>query len=213
MNRSRCPGWPLSLFVLLAVAGSAHASIDMTGPWVLILTDISPPTPLPASFQQIGTSLTGLSLTGTIDPTTGAFTLADNAPCNPPSSTGPTTLTGTVAPDGLTFSGTYEKGVGVMCHPFSSPVNGWRPPITCGNGVVDPGEQCDNGTNLPGGCCDPGCRFFASGTPCGSSNVCIETDACDGAGTCATGPPLACDQCSRCGPTARRMCTGPGHRL
>src|SRR5438552_7539323 len=52
-------------------------------------------------------------------------------------------------------------------------------------------------TNLPGGCCDPGCRFVASGTPCGPSNS-ISTLACDGAGTCATGPPVPCDQCSRC---------------
>ena len=81
--------------------------------------------------------------------------------------------------------------------PPPEPVMGFRVPPTCGNGVVDPGEQCDNGSNLPESCCDPLCRLVASGTSCGPAN-CIATHACDGAGTCVTGPPVPCDQCSRC---------------
>ena len=208
MQGSRYRGLSLLVFVLLAVAGSAHATINMTGRWVLILMDISA-TAQPVNFQQIGSTLTWFPLTGTIDSTTGAFTLSDNAPCEPPTSTGPTTLRGTVAPDGLTFTGAYSTGVGPLCNPFTSPVNGWRSPATCGNGVVDPGEQCDDGTNLPGGCCDPGCRFFVKGTPCGSPNICINTEACDGAGTCVPGPPIVCDQCSRCDTTAATCVPAP----
>jgi hypothetical protein len=208
--------WPvvfgLAFLVLASAVPSAQATIDMTGRWVLLFKYFIP-GPQPVTFVQTGTTLIltipGDTLTGTIDPATGALTLSDNVPCNPPFGSGPTTLAGTVAADGLTFSGTYAKGVGPMCHPASTPVNGWRSPATCGNGVVDPGEQCDNGSNLPGGCCDPGCRFFASGTPCSTANVCVNNNTCDGAGTCVTGPPLACDACSSCDATAAACVASP----
>ena len=222
MKDARYRGLGLWVFVLLAIAGSAHATINMTGRWVLGDGSV-------LEFTQVGTALTQTPpsagepgpRTGTIDPATGTFTVSDPLPCvplisctNPPECAGAQCgLAGTVAPDGLTFTGTFAcaaAGTRSCMVVSSGDVMGWRSPPTCGNGIVDPGEQCDDGTNLPGSCCDPGCRFVASGTPCGSSsNVCIETEVCDGAGTCATGPPLACDQCSRCDPTAAACVPDP----
>jgi cysteine-rich repeat protein len=75
----------------------------------------------------------------------------------------------------------------------SEPVTGTRSiPATCGNGVVDPGEQCDDGTNLPPSCCNSGCQFVAEGTSCGPTSCTAHT--CDGAGTCMTvmAPAASC---------------------
>jgi hypothetical protein len=82
MKCSRYAGSRLSLFVLLAFGGSAHATINMTGRWVIR----QPGGPVVVDFMQVGTALTMTpaftqpgSATGTIDSTTGAFTIAD--PC------------------------------------------------------------------------------------------------------------------------------------
>ncbi len=59
---------------------------------------------------------------------------------------------------------------------------------SCGNGVVDAGEQCDegvaNGTTTS--CCTAGCQFRAGGETCRlSAGVCDPTETCSGAsGTC-----------------------------
>jgi len=41
---------------------------------------------------------------------------------------------------------------------------------TCGNGVLDLGEQCDDGNTLNGDCCSATCRFEAAGSACPSTN-------------------------------------------
>jgi cysteine-rich repeat protein len=219
MKCSRHSGWRLSLFVLLAFAGSAHATISINGRWVVDATVFGTASFEVWTFAQVGTALTQTPpgygqpgpRTGVIDSTTGAFTVSDLLACHPALGPESCTVSGTVAPDGLTFTGTLSCAAPTPteCGGGEFPLMGWLSPPTCGNGVLDPGEQCDDGTNLPGGCCDPGCRFFASGTPCASGNVCIAADTCDGAGPCVPGPPLACDQCSRCDATAAGCVPAP----
>ena len=111
-----------------------------------------------------------LQLTGTIDSTTGAFTLSGPEPtfCG-----NTTTFSGTVAADGPTFTAVAECPMGVTTlYPVS--VAGSRR----GNGVLDPGEVCDGGEpelllllfhNLrvvrPKG---TSCGFFNGGVLCGT---------------------------------------------
>jgi len=54
MKCARSPGWRLSSVVLLAIAGSAHATINMTGRWVIR----QPGGPAVFDFMQVGTALT-----------------------------------------------------------------------------------------------------------------------------------------------------------
>jgi hypothetical protein len=68
---------------------------------------------------------------------------------------------------------------------------------TCGNGVVDPGEQCDGDA-----CCTPSCAVVANGNacagprdPCVFRGVCL-SGACVGAGPLAEGD--ACDDGNPC---------------
>ena len=72
--------------------------------------------------------------------------------------------------------------------PFTADFMAWRSPPTCGDDIVDPGEQCDNGAYAPGDCCDPGCRVVTKGTRCGAAvpNFCSDPRTCDGAGACVT---------------------------
>jgi cysteine-rich repeat protein len=57
-------------------------------------------------------------------------------------------------------------------------------PCTCGNGVLDPGEQCDDGNVDNGDCCSAFCRFESSGGACPDDGSSCTTDQCDGAGSC-----------------------------
>lgn len=57
-------------------------------------------------------------------------------------------------------------------------------PETCGNGVVDAGEDCDASAAGDQGCCRIDCRLTAAGLPCGDSGEeCLDA-VCDGAGEC-----------------------------
>jgi len=58
---------------------------------------------------------------------------------------------------------------------------------TCGDGVVDPGEQCDDGTvnGQPGDCCSATCTFQPLGTACADDGSLCTFDQCDGNGACA----------------------------
>jgi cysteine-rich repeat protein len=63
---------------------------------------------------------------------------------------------------------------------------------TCGNGVLDAGEECDDGNALDGDCCSARCRFEPAGSACSDGNACTQVDACDGAGTCVGSSPVVC---------------------
>ena len=51
---------------------------------------------------------------------------------------------------------------------------------SCGNGVVDPGEECDDGAaNRTGGtCCAPYCQLLPPGTPCADDGDLCTADLC-----------------------------------
>ncbi len=68
----------------------------------------------------------------------------------------------------------------------------------CGNGVIRVGESCDDGNAENGDCCSASCSFESTGSACELDlNVCT-LDTCNGAGSCAAGPPLVCDDANAC---------------
>src|SRR5262245_20361424 len=165
-------GLRVSVFALCALAGTAHATFNMTGRWVVAV--LQPYTFLPQQqfwdFVQTGTDLAQTPQTfgqpeprvGTIYSTTGAFDLHDVIPCTIFAHFTQCTSNGTVAPDGSTFTATFGCTINtaIPCNSSSEPDHliGWRSPPGCGNGLLDAGEQCDDGNNLPGDSCSPGCR-------------------------------------------------------
>jgi cysteine-rich repeat protein len=109
-------------------------------------------------------------------------------------------------------------------------------PDTCGNGIVDAGEDCDDGDATSGDGCEPDCTFSCSGdADCSGADPCVDgtcqdndrgracvpsyttdacndglnctvTDLCDGAGSCV-GSGNACDDGLAC--TADGCAEGP----
>jgi len=61
------------------------------------------------------------------------------------------------------------------------------PAATCGDDIVDPGEDCDGGP-----CCAADCTFATAGTACDDGDFCTDGDACDGAGICEPGAHRNC---------------------
>ena len=54
---------------------------------------------------------------------------------------------------------------------------------SCGDGILDGGEQCDDGNTDDDDCCDSTCQYEANGSPCEGANLCT-AGQCDGAGNC-----------------------------
>ena len=54
---------------------------------------------------------------------------------------------------------------------------------SCGDGIVDGGEQCDDGNTDNGDCCNSACQYEANGNPCEGASLCT-AGQCDGAGSC-----------------------------
>ena len=210
MDRRRLLAAIAAPLLLVAGAPAAVASIDASGSWVATITTTPPIGPLSCTLflTQAGSALSAsancpiissLQLTGTIDSSTGAFTLSgfEGSFCN-----NTVTFSGTVAPDGRTFTGVTECAVPVFPYPVD--VAGTR----CGNGVLDPGEACDSGNQVGNGaCCSATCDSAApEGTSCGFADDCGALQ-CNGSGTCQfvtfEGP---CDDSNDC--TTNDTCTG-----
>ena len=70
-------------------------------------------------------------------------------------------------------------------------------PPTCGDGIVDTGEQCDAGVanGTAGSCCAADCTFTTGASDDG--NACTTGDACS-AGACVGGPPPDCSDTDPC---------------
>ena len=176
----------------------ANAGIDASGAWLISEFGMG----FIEDWQQTGSSLTTPGFSGTIDSATGAFSLTGQSPTCPVAND---TIIGTVAPDGLTLTGTLTfHGTFDCCYSMAcgSSVFGSR----CGNGVLGAGEQCDDGlaTGTPGDCCTAACQFQPGGTACSSStNLCAPGGACDGAGGCT----LAYEPATTCAEAAPRGAT------
>jgi hypothetical protein len=142
--------------VALAHAATAQADVDLTGNWLLVLS--LPGISLPVTIVQNGTLLSvsgGASVptaTGTIDPATGAFSVASSSPaCND------LTLQGVAAPDGNSLSGTGTLEA-TDSHGFCDPLPfsftaaralcppGLAPRDTDGDGIPDACDVCPAST-------------------------------------------------------------------
>ena len=66
-------------------------------------------------------------------------------------------------------------------------------PSSCGNGIVDAGEQCDDGNRANGDCCSGICQFEPAGTVCPSDGNPCSDDVCNGAGACGVANAAACN--------------------
>lgn len=60
---------------------------------------------------------------------------------------------------------------------------------SCGDGVLDVGEDCDDGNNADGDCCTDTCHFDAFGYLCPAPEDPCLKGICDGAGTCGVSAP------------------------
>jgi hypothetical protein len=223
MRSSRIVSLTLSAYVFLGAATAAHATVDLTGRWVLDINFFGTQFSDVWTITQTGTALTQSPpssgqagpRTGMIDLSTDSFTLADLMNCTPAIGPSACTFSGTAAADGLTFTGTLNcvAPTPTECADGPASVTATRTTITCGDGVVDQGEQCDDGpaNGAPDSCCSLACQFIPAGTSCDpSSNVCMTHDVCDGADHCvAGGPPLSCDPCSACEPASGSCVPSP----
>ena len=240
----------LACVALLATAGVATADVDVTGSWkvhqLVCFGGPCDPDGPPGIVQQCdwnvaqaGSTLTvsgqcqGFDVfgpaTGTIDVSTGAFSLV---PGPLPPFCANVVTSGTAASDGSTFTfvqDCFNPGGGIFNHIEGTADH-------CGDGDLDAGEQCDDGGFDASDCCSATCQFtenpcddgdangctlgFCSAGTCLQANASDETpctsdgndctaDFCDGSGTCAhTGIPQLegrrCDDQNAC--TERDRC-------
>lgn len=158
---------------MMALARSAQASGDLAGDWQ-IGADVF------LRCERSGTDVTCqstpslLAISGTNDPTTGAFDLVVPPVPVPPGSgsvpPGPNgSFSGTVAPDGQTFDGSLVlcqwNHIAWQCGAIAFDGVRFTGPAVCGNGLTEPGERCDqgtvNGVSLNGDqCCSTTCDLI-----------------------------------------------------
>jgi cysteine-rich repeat protein len=194
--------WESVVALAVGLATPALGAIDFGGNWIVQQAGVLPfSVPLPTAHWQVtqaGTVVTvhrngGTLPDGSIDTTTGDFFI-DLGPTITEFETCPhRTITGTVAADGQTFTGTqigyfFKVTPPAGCFQTSMALQGER--TSCGNGSVDAGEDCDDGNLVRGDCCSASCRFEAMGGPCGGGE-CPAT-SCDGAGACVNQPATTC---------------------
>lgn len=217
----------------IRLASPAAAAVDLTGDYRLDETAFPMADACTAVVVQTGTSLAlsadciggnSMSASGTIDVTTGEFTLSGTCDLSgPPPGPGESLLVaGTGSQDSLTFD------MGGTCGTFPVQFFGTK----CGNGNLDANEECEDGNRDAGDCCSGACAAetgnvcdaptpqctlalcdssgacvsnaanAAAGTPCDlDADLCTE-DLCDGAATCeSTGEAIVCDSvCETCLP-------------
>ena len=87
---------------------------------------------------------------------------------------------------------TFFRGVVISTVVLALPGFDWSiAAASCGDGVLDAGEDCDDGNALDGDCCTTQCAFEPSFHPCTlqSESLCWNAveKFCDGAGTCTAG--------------------------
>ena len=187
--RSRILVTHLLLAAAAFIATPAQAAVDMTGPWHVGFAYLGTITESRFDFVQAGTALSGNGYSGTIDPDTGVFELSTTRFCfvlpNPNPIPVTATISGTVAPDGQSFTGTARDWVqsGRSCFAVDGETQGLRLPPGCGDGDLDPDEACDPGVSSQ--CCTPYCTPNGPGLFCTDDGNPCTSDVCDGAGACA----------------------------
>jgi hypothetical protein len=212
--RSRILATHFLLAAAAIIATPAQAAVDMTGPWRVGFAAFGMIVESRFDFVQAGTDLSGNGYSGTIDPDTGVFELSKTKFClvfpNPNPIPVTATISGTVAPDGQSFTGTALDYVqsGRTCFAVDAQTQGLRLPPGCGDGDLDPDEACDPGVSSQ--CCTPYCTPNGPGLLCTDDGNPCTSDVCDGAGACehtagngGTTCRLATGQCD-----APESCTG-----
>ena len=202
--------------------GSARASVDFTGTWVVVAESIAGSFVFEWTVVQTGTDLSLTSeaeggspqgpYDGTIDPATGVFVvpLPDTFGPFPGLVCTGNQIAGTVAADGQTVSGTsisqfWKTTPPPGCFDTGGPYTGHR--VACGDGATELDEVCDDGNVADGDCCSAACDTQAvDGTACIDDDPCTTADQCS-AGTCA-GTPLACAPCEVCGASGCEVPSG-----
>jgi hypothetical protein len=188
---------------LLAALGTTPpaAAVDLSGdyvsftPYACRLTSVQTGTALRTSGSCSINSLTfQISLAGTVDPATGAFSGTGEIPglCD------------------LACSGTGDgEETHSNCTSSVSACNGPISATKCGNGVLDPLENCEAGINADRGCCLARCRLEPAGSVCTTDGQDLCSGLCDGTGTCThvSLPPGKCRRAVALRDVARCMAT------
>ena len=209
----------------LAVA-PAFGDVDMTGTW-LVSFNTAPPGQ--STFVQTGTTLTaafagGVAFAGSVDPATGVFALSLSA-LPPGLFICSAQFDGMATADSNSLSGTLSyveftcttPTMGCGCNsPHVESAAGMRcpvcTPVTCGNGIVEGGEQCDDGNSVGGDCCSALCQP-ETGLPCASDGVACTEDRCNANAQCVHGPYAGCRTPSRGAAFALKPLRRGGARL
>jgi cysteine-rich repeat protein len=86
----------------------------------------------------------------------------------------------------------FLGGQVLITFPFEETFN------SCGNGIVEAGEECDDGNIQNGDCCSSSCVYEPEGSSCTDGQYCNGGEVCNGAGACQTGPSIDCNDGVSC---------------